>query len=178
MMTIRRFSFQPTPRHLIATAVLAGITLQVRAADGPVEQVKVRAVAHFGFDRATLQPADRDALLAEVGKMTGVTWQNVVAVGHTDNIGTVEYNRGLSARRAQVVKTYLIGKGLDGQMIETEARAEAGPVASNATDAGRAENRRTEIEFQGVRAAPVASTAPVAPVAPAAPVAQPSAPAR
>lgn len=153
-MKTRRFALFPTTRHLLAPMILTCVATLARAADGPIEQVKVRAVAHFAFDRATLHPADRDALLAEVGKMTGVTWQTIVAAGHTDSIGTVEYNRGLSARRAQVVKSYLIGKGLDGGMIETEALAEAGPVANNATQAGRAENRRTEIEFQGIRAAP------------------------
>lgn len=123
------------------------------AADGAVEKVSVRAVARFGFDRTGLLPADQARILAEVGQMQGVTWQSVTATGHTDSVGPASYNEKLSARRAETVKNYLVGKGLSPEMIATEAKAAQAPVASNDTPAGRAENRRAEIEFQGVRAA-------------------------
>jgi OOP family OmpA-OmpF porin len=122
------------------------------AADGPVEKVSVHAVAHFDFDRTTIKPDDRDAILAEVGQMKDVTWQTITATGHTDAVGAASYNARLSARRAQAVKSYLVGKGLSPTMIRTQAKASTAPVADNASDDGRAKNRRTEIEFQGVRA--------------------------
>ena len=122
------------------------------ASEGAVEPVKVRAVAHFDFDRATMRPADRDAILAEDGKMKGVTWQTVTATGHTDATGPAGYNAKLSAERARTVKSYLVGKGLNPSMIKTQAEAAAKPVADNDSDDGRAKNRRAEIEFQGVRA--------------------------
>lgn len=120
-------------------------------ADGAVEQVNVKAVAHFGFNGAQLDPRDRDAILADVGKMQGVTWQTVTATGHTDSVGSSAYNTRLSAKRAQSVKSYLVQKGLGADMIRTQAKAAAAPVASNDSDTGRAQNRRTEIEFRGVR---------------------------
>ena len=123
-----------------------------RAADGAVEKVSIRATAHFDFDRATIKPEDRDAILAEVGKMKGVTWQTVTATGHTDAIGPAGYNARLSAKRAQTVKSYLVAKGLVPSMIKTQAKAAAAPLADNESEAGRSKNRRTEIEFQGVRA--------------------------
>ncbi len=133
--------------------VVAGLsTMAARAADGSVEKVSVRAVARFDFDRTRIRPEDRDAILAEVGKMKDVTWQTVTATGYTDAIGSLDYNQRLSAKRANTVKSYLVGKGLMPAMIRTEGKAESAPVANNDSEAGRAQNRRAEIEFQGVRA--------------------------
>ena len=142
----------PTAR---CTAALLGSLFAAAgacAADGAVEKVTVRAVANFGFDQTTIAPADQARMLADVGKMQGVTWQTVTTTGHTDSVGPQTYNRKLSARRAQSVKAYLVGKGLDPAMIRTGAKAAAAPVADNGSAAGRAKNRRAEIEFEGVRA--------------------------
>ena len=133
-------------------AVSALSMTAARAADGAVEKVNVRAIVHFDFDRAAIKPQDRDAILAEVGKLKDVTWQTITTTGHTDSTGSAAYNQRLSARRAHAVKSYLVGKGLAPTMIHTMARAAATPVADNGSDEGRAQNRRTEIEFQGVRA--------------------------
>ncbi|HSI56129.1 MAG TPA: OmpA family protein [Ideonella sp.] len=132
--------------------LLAAAALAASAADGPVEKVTVRAVARFGFDKARIAPADQARILAEVGQMKDVTWQTVTATGHTDSVGPVGYNERLSSVRADAVKQYLVGKGLSPEMITTAGKGPQAPVASNDTAAGRAENRRTEIEFQGVRA--------------------------
>lgn len=116
-----------------------------------VEKVSLRANAGFDFDKAAVKPGDKDKILAEVGKMTDVTWQAVVAVGYTDSVGSAAYNRKLSERRAHAVKAYLVGKGVDPNIIATDGKGQAQPVADNSTTEGRAKNRRTEIEFQGVR---------------------------
>lgn len=121
------------------------------AAEPVVQKVTVRAVAHFGFDRTELDPRDRDRILAEVGRMSDVSWKSVTATGHTDSVGAPGYNARLSARRADVVKAYLVDKGLSPEMIATAARADEAPVAPNDDAAGRAQNRRTEVVFEGVR---------------------------
>ena len=139
-------------RIVLAAATLALWSVSACAAEGAVETVNVRAVAHFDFDRASIKPEDRDAILAEVGKMKGVTWQHITTTGHTDSVGSPAYNQRLSVKRARAVKSYLVGKGLAPTMIRTEAKAAETPVADNGSDDGRAKNRRTEIEFQGVRA--------------------------
>jgi OOP family OmpA-OmpF porin len=118
-----------------------------------VLKVTVRSTAHFDFDKAALRPEEQATLLAEVSKMKGVTWQNVVATGHTDSVGAPGYNEKLSARRAEAVKSYLVSNGLSADMVGIQAKAATTPVAPNDTDQGRARNRRTEIEFQGVRSA-------------------------
>lgn len=123
------------------------------AADTAVEPVTVRAVANFGFDQAGLRTDDREDILEEVHKLKDVTWQSVTATGHTDSIGPVPYNETLSERRARAIKDYLVGKGLDPAMISTDGKGPTAPVADNDSAAGRAKNRRTEIEFKGVRAA-------------------------
>jgi OOP family OmpA-OmpF porin len=65
--------------------------------------------------------------------------------GHTDNIGSLEYNMGLSEKRARVVKRYLIDKGIDGARISTIGYGFTQNRASNNSASGRAQNRRAEI---------------------------------
>ena len=145
MTTIARIRFAAA---LVSLPCFAGLA---HAAEGGVEKVSVRAVAHFDFARSGVRPADQGTLLADVGKMKDVTWQSVTATGHTDNVGSGAYNQRLSEERARAVKSYLVGKGLSPEMIAADGKGEAGPVAGNGSATGRAKNRRTEIEFQGVR---------------------------
>ena len=145
MKTIARIRFAVA---VVSLPCIAGLA---HAAEGGVEKVSVRAVAHFDFARSGVRPADQGALLADVGKMKDVTWQSVTATGHTDNVGSEAYNQRLSEERARAVKSYLVGKGLSPEMIAAEGKGEAGPIADNGSATGRAKNRRTEIEFQGVR---------------------------
>lgn len=139
----------------VSLALSASLCLaaSARAAPEGVEIVSVRATAHFDFDRASLRPADRAAMLAEVARMKDVTWQTVQTTGHTDSVGRADYNEQLSSRRAEAVKAHLVGQGLDASMIRTLGRSEAAPVADNRSGEGRAKNRRAEIEFRGVRTA-------------------------
>jgi OmpA-OmpF porin, OOP family len=136
----------------IGLALLLSASAAGAGGEAAVQQVTVRSVAYFGFDQASLRPADQAAMLAEVAKLKDVTWQSVTATGHTDSVGSADYNEKLSDRRAESVKGYLVGKGLDPQMIQTAAKAATAPAAPNESPGGRAKNRRAEIEFQGVRA--------------------------
>lgn len=69
---------------------------------------------------------------------------NLMIVGHTDNVGTNDYNQGLSERRADSASRYLTSRGVT-RSIATRGLGETEPVATNATDAGRQLNRRVEI---------------------------------
>ena len=75
----------------------------------------------------------------------------MITVGHTDSIGSAEYNQKLSLRRAEAVKSYLVSKGVAASRIFVEGKGEAQPVADNKTKEGRAKNRRVEIEVVGTR---------------------------
>ena len=117
-----------------------------------VQPVVVHATAHFEFDRTTVLPADQQSLLEEVATMKDVTWRTVSAEGFADSVGSAAYNKRLSDRRAAAVRTFLLGKGLDPKMVRAQGKGVVDPVADNATAEGRAQNRRTEVTFEGVRA--------------------------
>ena len=87
-----------------------------------------------------------------MSKIRGVNLEVIIAVGHTDSIGTVQYNQRLSVRRAEAVKAYLVSKGIERNRVYTEGKGESQPVADNRTKEGRAKNRRVEIEVVGTRA--------------------------
>lgn len=69
----------------------------------------------------------------------------ILIVGHTDSVGTDRYNQGLSERRARSAADYLVGRGVRRERLRTAGRGETEPVQDNATEAGRAENRRVEV---------------------------------
>lgn len=117
-----------------------------------IEKVVVKTNAQFDFDKDQVKPDDQQRIISELGAAGNVTWQSVNAVGYTDSIGTAQYNQGLSERRAQAIKSYLVSKGVMPAMIVASGKAAKDPVASNDSDEGRALNRRTAIEFQGVKA--------------------------
>jgi OOP family OmpA-OmpF porin len=115
------------------------------------EKVTFAADAFFDFDKAVLKPEGRAKLDDLVSKMSGLNLEVVIAVGHTDSVGTVAYNQRLSVRRAEAVKSYLVGKGVEKNRVYTEGKGEKQPVADNKTAEGRAKNRRVEIEVVGTR---------------------------
>jgi OmpA-OmpF porin, OOP family len=112
-------------------------------------KVTYAADAFFDFDKSVLKPEGRAKLDDLVGKIKGINLEVIIAVGHTDSIGTDAYNQKLSVRRAEAVKTYLVDKGIEKNRIYTEGKGEKQPVADNKTAEGRAKNRRVEIEVVG-----------------------------
>ncbi len=125
------------------------------AAPKPAAQkVTYAADTFFDFDKYVIKPEGQAKLDDLVSKTKGIALEVIIAVGHTDSIGTVEYNQGLSERRANAVKDYLVSKGIEKNRVYTEGKGEKQPIASNSTAEGRAKNRRTEIEVVGTRAAP------------------------
>lgn len=117
------------------------------------EKVTYAADAFFDFDKATLKPEGKAKLDEIVAGLQNMDVEVVVAVGHTDSIGTEAYNLKLSERRAEAVKAYLVSKGVDPQKVYTEGKGEAQPIGNNKTREGRAKNRRVEIEVVANRGA-------------------------
>jgi OOP family OmpA-OmpF porin len=118
------------------------------------EKVTLDTDTYFDFDKATLKPEGRSRLDELANRLSSMRLEVVVATGHTDSVGTKKYNQGLSLRRAQAVKTFLEEKGLPVEKIFTTGKGEAQPIATNKSRAGRAKNRRVEVEVVGLRETP------------------------
>ena len=136
----------PAPAMAPAPAPVA------KPAPKPVaDTVTLSADAHFDFDKSVLKPEGKAKLDELVSKLKSVNLEVIIAVGHTDSIGSHAYNQKLSERRAAAVQKYLVEKGVDAKRIHTEGKGETQPVADNKTREGRAKNRRVEIEVLGTR---------------------------
>lgn len=99
----------------------------------------------FGFDSGDVAAAFYP-ILDSVGLVLQEFDQTFVEVaGHTDSVGSTDYNQKLSERRAESVAAYLVSRGIDTQRLITVGGGENYPIASNATAAGQAENRRVEL---------------------------------
>ena len=109
------------------------------------------ADALFDFDKAIVKPEGKTKLDDLVGKLKAVNLEVIIAIGHTDGVGSNAYNQKLSVRRANAVKAYFVSKGVPANRIYTEGKGETSPVATNKTKEGRAKNRRVEIEVVGTR---------------------------
>jgi OOP family OmpA-OmpF porin len=115
-------------------------------------KVTYAADAFFDFDKSALKPAGRASLDELIGKIKGINLEVIIAVGHTDSVGSNSYNQKLSVKRSESVKAYLVSKGIEKNRVYTEGKGETQPVADNKTSDGRAKNRRVEIEVVGTRA--------------------------
>ena len=125
-----------------------------KAPEPTSEKVSFAAETLFDFDKSAVKPAGKAALDDLLLKLQGMNTEVVVTVGHTDSVGSNEYNQKLSLRRAEAVKAYLVSKGLETSRVYTEGKGETQPLADNATAEGRAKNRRVTVEVVGTRAVP------------------------
>ncbi len=123
------------------------------AAPAPVrEKVTFAADAFFDFDKSVLKPEAQAKLADLVDKTKAVSLEVIIAVGHTDAVGTDGYNQKLSIARSDAVKKFLTSKGVEANRVYTEGKGEKQPAADNKTAEGRAKNRRVEVEVVGTRA--------------------------
>jgi outer membrane protein OmpA-like peptidoglycan-associated protein len=105
----------------------------------------------FGVDSAQVQPAFSDTLVS-VGLVLKKFNKTIVDVyGHTDDTGSDAYNQDLSQRRAVAVATVLANQGIDQRRFYIVGKGESQPIASNATEAGRSQNRRVEIQISPIQ---------------------------
>ena len=149
----------PAPAPAPAAAPAAAAPAPAAAAPAPAApqppaatKVTYAADAFFDFDKSVLKPEGKAKLDDLVGKVKDINLEVIIAVGHTDSVGSDAYNQGLSVRRSEAVKAYLVSKGIEKNRVYTEGKGEKQPVADNKTSEGRAKNRRVEIEVVGTRA--------------------------
>ena len=101
----------------------------------------------FDFDKSDLTPAAKAQLDTLMDKLRNADVVSIKVIGHTDSKGSDAYNQALSERRASSVAAYLLSQGLEPSKLTSEGRGESEPVADNATDEGRAKNRRVELHI-------------------------------
>jgi OmpA-OmpF porin, OOP family len=123
------------------------------------EKVSFSADALFDFDKAVLKSDGQLALDDFANKLEGVNYDLIIAVGYTDRIGPDEYNKKLSVRRAEAVKSYLVSRGISPDRIFTDGKGKANPVTGDTCQgiSGRglinclSPDRRVELEVAGTR---------------------------
>ncbi len=103
----------------------------------------------FDFGKATLKPGTREKLAKISGILLAYPGLTLEVEGHTDSIGSDEYNQKLSEARANAVRDYLIGEGIKPDSITARGLGKSQPVASNSTPEGRQQNRRVEMVVSG-----------------------------
>jgi outer membrane protein OmpA-like peptidoglycan-associated protein len=110
----------------------------------PGERVVLASNTLFDFDKSDLKPQGKAMLLDLITKIR--KQDNLIITGHTCSLGSEIYNLKLSERRAASVMNFLIANGIEPSRLEMRGRGESEPIASNATEEGRIQNRRVEIE--------------------------------
>ncbi len=99
----------------------------------------------FEFDKADLRPQDRELLSRIAGILLTAPGYTVSVSGHTDDVGTDEYNQKLSERRAQTVRDYLASAGLPPDILSVEGHGKSLPLVPGTSEEARAKNRRVEL---------------------------------
>ena len=141
----------PTPPAVVAPPA-AVVPPPAPPAPPAATKVTYAADAFFDFDKSVIKPAGKQKLDDLISKIKDINLEVIIAVGHTDSVGSDSYNQKLSVRRSEAVKAYLVSKGIEKNRVYTEGKGEKQPVADNKTAEGRAKNRRVEIEVVGTRA--------------------------
>ena len=122
----------------------AGTGIEVTR-DGDVIKLNLPDGVTFDFGKYDLKPQFYPALNNVAATLKEYNQTIVEVTGHTDSVGSAEFNQRLSEQRASTVGNYLIGQGLVRERFEIVGMGKNYPIASNDTDAGRAQNRRVEI---------------------------------
>ena len=144
---------QPAPEPVVALPMdqlmaqlesLGQMGLTVDKTENGVRLVMPGAMA-FASGSSVVDGAAHESLDRVATAMTAVAAAQAVIVGHTDSVGAARFNQRLSEDRAEAVRAYVAGKGVDTARLNAEGRGEAEPIADNATAEGRAANRRVEI---------------------------------
>ena len=124
------------------------------------QKINFSADALFDFDKAELKP-DGKAMLDELTRLLqGAKYEVILAIGHTDRIGTVQYNQRLSVRRAETVKKYLVDKGIEPNRVYAEGKGKSQPLTKpgectvknrKALIACLQPDRRVDVEVTGTK---------------------------
>lgn len=112
-----------------------------------IEQTIVLRAVNFVYDGSELTGPAKQTLDEVAAALAAQPLLNLEVGGHTDSTGSTQYNQKLSQRRADSVKTYLVGKGIATGRVTAKGYGESTPISSNDSPEGRADNRRVEFKL-------------------------------
>ena len=131
------------------TDTIGGVGLPSRPDFNPDTDVNYQILkpftVYFGFDSNIIKSDQRAKLMKVYEWMEAHPGKMILLAGHTDDRGTLEYNRGLGERRALAVRDYLLGLGADPAMIHTLSYGEERPASTGSTESDYAKNRRVQV---------------------------------
>ncbi len=119
--------------------------IEIERQQNEILKLTMSSEVSFDFNSAKIKPTFRPPLDKIAGILNRYPQTEIVVVGHTDNVGSEQYNMDLSSRRAIAVADYLVLRGVASARMGTEGRGELEPRAGNATNEGRSLNRRVEV---------------------------------
>jgi OOP family OmpA-OmpF porin len=147
----------PAPAPAAAPAAPAPSPAPKPAPKPVAQKVTLAADVRFDFDKSAIKPNFKDRLDALSSQIGGINLEVVIAIGHADPIGTLQYNQKLSVRRADAAKAYLVSKGIEPNRVYTEGKGETQPVKACPKLSGKSlidclqPNRRVELEVIGTK---------------------------
>ncbi len=119
--------------------------IEIERQQNEILKLTMNSEVSFDFNSARIKSTFYSPLNKMADIMNRYPRTQIVIVGHTDSVGSEQYNFDLSHRRAIAVADYLVSRGVAAPRLGTEGRGELEPIAGNDTDAGRAQNRRVEV---------------------------------
>lgn len=135
---------QPPPPAKAPVATQPVAPKPTPAPSPPKAEEPVTATVLFDYNRSEVRPGEAPKLDELAAKIKGRSFDRLDAVGHADRIGSDSYNLGLSKRRADAVRAYLVGKGVDAGRIRTEAKGESESVTGEACKNMGPERRKNQ----------------------------------
>lgn len=125
------------------------VTFKALMNSAKIKEVDDRTLIYFPFNSTNkLADADVETYLDDVVTRVNKSGERIAISGHTDNVGGDSAgNMELGQKRADMIKSYLVSKGLDASRIEATSQGPKSPIADNNTDEGRAQNRRAELQI-------------------------------
>ena len=129
-------------------SLFESVTFGTRIVTEQIKEVDDRTLIYFPSNsNKKLNSAEVNAYLDDVAERVTKSGETVTLTGHTDSVGPEDSNNALGLSRANIIRDYLVSKGVAKDKIRTASKGESEPIADNSTDEGRAKNRRTELQI-------------------------------
>ncbi len=150
----------PAPAEKSAVPKAPAAAAPKPAAKPAPQKINFSSDALFDFDKSELKPKGKAMLDDLVTVLNGATYEVILAIGHTDRIGSVKYNQTLSVKRAEAVKQYLVAKGIAANRVYAEGKGKSQPVTKpgdckmanrKALIACLQPDRRVDVEVSGTK---------------------------